>query len=122
MHATFFILTLWLCNVIGCNKTETGPIYQGRLEVAGICSNYTIGLISGGLDTAYVEQRWTDPTTNIEYSNVFRLTNPCDFPTELKAGDTFHFQLETAPSRNCAQCLAFYPTPTKGLAIRVVKP
>ncbi|MEN9497246.1 MAG: hypothetical protein RL750_145 [Bacteroidota bacterium] len=122
MPAAIFILALWLCNLIGCHKKETGPIYQGRLEITGICSNYTISVISGGLDSNQVELSWTDPTTNLQYTNAFRLKNPCDFPAELKAGDVFYFQLESAPSRNCAQCLAYYPTPSKGLDIRVVTP
>jgi hypothetical protein len=122
MPAVILLLAFWLCNVIGCRKTETGPVYQGRLEVTGICSNYTLSVTSGGLDSNRVEPQWTDPTTNLTYTNAFRLNNPCDFPTTLKAGDTFYFQIESAPSQNCAQCLAYYPTPAKGLSIRVVQP
>lgn len=121
MQAALLILAIFLCNVIGCRKTETGPIYTGRLEIDGICQNYTLSVLNGGLDTLQVQARWTDPQTNITYTNAFGVSNPCDFPDALQAGDTFEFRLAT-PNNNCVQCLAFYPTPDKKLSIQVVNP
>ena len=121
MQAVLVILAICLCNVIGCRKTESGPTYTGRLEIDGICGNYTLTVLNGGLDTTQVQASWTDPTTNITYTNAFGLSNPCDFPDSLQAGDSFEFRLAT-PNRNCVQCLAFYPTPGKQLSIQVVRP
>lgn len=121
MQAAILLLALWLCNVIGCRKTDVGPVYTGRLEIDGICGNYTIKALNGGLDTTQVQANWTDPTTNISYTNVFGLSNPCDFPDSLQAGDTFEFRL-MAPSSSCIQCLAYYPTPGKQLSIQLVRP
>lgn len=121
MQPLLIILMISLCNVIGCRKTESGPTYTGRLEIDGICGNYTVAVLNGGLDTSRVQASWTDPNTNITYNNVFGLRNPCAFPDSLKAGDTFQFQLST-DSRTCVQCLAFYPTPEKQLSIQVLNP
>ncbi|MFM7672086.1 MAG: hypothetical protein ACKO6Q_05775 [Bacteroidota bacterium] len=119
MQSLPILLAIILCNLIGCRKTENGPVYTGRLEIDGICGNYTLTVLNGGLDTSQVQHSWTDPTTNITYSNAFGLTNPCAFPDSINAGDTFEFQLVT-DNRTCIQCLAFYPTPAKSLSIRVV--
>ncbi len=122
MPTLLLLLTFWLCNMISCRKTETGPIYQGRVEVLGICGNYTLSVIGGGIDPSRIESNWTDPTTQINYTQVFRLENPCDFPNSLKVGDSFSFRINPTPNQNCAQCMAYYPTPTKALAIEVVRP
>lgn len=119
MPAFIFLLALFFCNVIGCRKTDVGPVYTGRLEIDGICGNYTIKALNGGLDTTQVQANWTDPITQIAYSNVFGLSNPCDFPDSLQPGDTFEFRL-LAPTSGCIQCLAFYPTPAKSLSIQVL--
>lgn len=119
MPAFIFILALFLCNVIGCRKTETGPTFTGRLEIDGICGNYTITVLQGELDTTQVQANWTDPNTGIAYTNVFGLSDPCGFPDLLKAGDTFSFRIKS-PNNGCVQCLAFYPTPAKSLSIQVI--
>ncbi len=122
MQGILLVLSFWLCNLISCRKTERGPIHQGKLEIDGICGNYTIAVLNNTLDTSQVVASWTDPTTNIDYSNVFGLKDPCDFPPSIKRGDTFYFRLRSAPSSGCAQCLAYYPTPSKQLSIQVVTP
>ena len=121
MQGLLLILAIYLCNVIGCRKEEIGPTYTGRLEIDGICGNYTLTVLNGGLDTSQVDASWTDPQTNITYTHAFGLSNPCDFPDSLQAGDTFEFRL-ASPNNNCVQCLAFYPTPTKHLSIQVIRP
>lgn len=106
------------------SKTEqakTDGRFTGRLEVAGICKNYTVSVIEGDMDKKLVESEWTDPSTQKKYTNAFRLGNPCDFPATIKAGDTFHFVLDTAPSKDCIVCMAYYPTPSKALSIKVVE-
>lgn len=122
MPTLVLILAFWLCNLISCRKTESGPIHQGKLAVDGICGNYTIAVLGNTLDTSQVEATWTDPTTNIAYTHVFGLSDPCDFPTSIKQGDTFSFRVRSTRPSECAQCLAFYPTPTKRLSIQVVTP
>lgn len=104
-----------------CGKKETTVTYKGRLEVTGICMNYTISVIEGDIDASLVEQEWKDETTGISYQDVFRLGSPCTFPNTLKKGDEFYFVIDTARKKDCAVCMAYYPVPAKSLEIRVVE-
>jgi hypothetical protein len=113
-------LSTLLLSAGDCNKRETGPKYKGRLDVAGICMNYTIGVLEGNPGADKIETKWTDEVTKKEYTNVFRLGNPCDFPPGLKQGDVFYFVIDTSKGKDCAVCMAYYPTPSKALSIKVV--
>ncbi len=105
-----------------CGKKKTGnTTYKGRLEIAGICMNYTIGVIEGEIDDALIADKWTDESSHISYKDVFRLGNPCDFPATIKQGDEFYFTIDTTKGKECAVCMAFYPTPPKALSIKVVE-
>ena len=105
-----------------CNKKKASAgKMKARLEVAGICMNYTIGVIEGKVDTSLIASNWTDETTNKTYSNVFRLKNHCDFPDSIKQGNEFYFVIDSSSEKQCPVCLAYYPTPSKALAIKVVE-
>ena len=93
--------------------------YKGRLEVKGICSNYTIKLVEGKMDPSMIVADWKDEVTNKSYSNVFALGSPCSFPESLKEGDEFYFKIDTA-KQECAVCMAFYPKPQKAVSIKVL--
>jgi hypothetical protein len=113
-----FLATLLLsgeCSKNNISKTR----YKGKLEVAGICMNYTIRVVEGNIDTNLVVANWIDDVTNISYSNVFRLGNTCDFPASIKQGDEFYFTLFSGNQKDCAVCLAFYPTPSKSISIKI---
>jgi hypothetical protein len=104
-----------------CNeKNKQGTVYKGKLEIKALCMNYTIRLIEGSLDTSQVASNWTDETTGKSYTNAFGLANPCDFPASISQGDEFYFTLDAVKDRNCAVCMAYYPTPSKKLIIKVV--
>jgi hypothetical protein len=104
-----------------CNEhKKQDTIYKGKLEIKALCMNYTIRLLEGKLDTSQVMSNWTDETTGKSYSNAFGLANPCDFPSSISQGDEFYFTLDTVKARNCAVCMAYYPTPSKKLIIKVV--
>ena len=102
-----------------CEKQVNGPLLKGKLAVNGICSNITITLVEGNLDSGQFENNWTDPTTGITYQNAFRLANPCQFPSHIREGDEFYFRVTTRVNETCATCLAYYPTPQTALAIQV---
>lgn len=113
-----FLITLLLGG--GCSKNVISKTrYKGKLEVAGICKNYTIRVIEGNIDTNLVVANWIDDVTNISYSNVFRLANICDFPAAIKQGDEFYFTFFTGKGENCSVCLAYYPTPSKSISIKI---
>lgn len=106
-----------------CNKGKepvTANCFKGRLEIEGICANYTISLLEGKLDTSKIVASWTDENTGKTYRDVFALVNRCSFPEDISEGQEFYFTLDT-PDQDCAVCQAFYPVPPKSLAIKVHK-
>jgi hypothetical protein len=106
-------------NGIGCHPPT--ECYKGRLEIAGICRNFTIKVLDGNVDPSRIEASWTDPNTKTTYQNVFALGNYCSFPDDIKQGDEFYFTITNQPDSNCVTCMAYYPTPSKKLCIAVQK-
>jgi len=102
-----------------CEKQVNGPLLKGKLAVNGICSNITLTLVEGNLDSGQFENSWTDPVTGITYQKAFRLANPCQFPSQISEGEEFYFRVTTRVNETCATCLAYYPTPQTALAIQV---
>ena len=120
---SFIVLTAVVALSIfsaGCSKNDpSGKTYRGRLEITGACMNYTIAVLAGDIDTSAIVVNWTDPATNKSYTNVFRLGSVCDFPATIKQGDEFDFIIDPSPEKSCVLCLAYYPTPSKSLSIKV---
>lgn len=117
------LMTAAMLSQSKCNKGNepvAANCYKGRLEIEGICSNYTISLLEGKLDTSKIVGSWIDENTGKTYRNVFALGSPCSFPTNIREGQEFYFTL-AAPDQNCVVCQAFYPVPPKSLAIRVLE-
>ena len=111
--------TLHLANS-DCSKKKPEQ-YKGKLEIAGICMNYTIRVMEGTLEPSLIAANWTDKTTKKSYTNVFKLGNPCEFPATIKQGDEFYFSIDTAGRKPCAVCMAYYPTPPTVLSITVAE-
>lgn len=101
-----------------CNKKAQQACYQGRLEIKGMCKNYTLSVV--GTQPDGVLPAWTDEQTGKSYNNVFALANPCGFPDSLNEGDTFYFTVVPQQNEDCMVCQAYYPTPGKKLSIQVV--
>jgi len=106
-----------------CNRQPLqAGCYKARLEIKGICMNYTIRVLEGNIDTSLVERFWQDENTGKKYERVFRLETVCDFPADLVEGAEFYFTVNPAPKQGgCNVCMAYYPTPPKSLAISVLK-
>ena len=116
MKATFVLLlfaSFLLTSSFRCNKEEiiNQQCFKARLEIKGICSNYTIKVLEGNIDPSKVKALWTDPSTGKVHQNVFALGNPCEFPNDIKEGDEFYFILDKDGDRTCAQCLAYRAKP-----------
>jgi len=101
------------------DKTQQGK-YKGRLEIAGVCMNYTIKLLEGKIDTSKISSGWRDEMSGKTYTNVFALKNTCSFPASVKQGDEFYFYIDTSTEKGCMTCMAYYPKPPKRLSIRVI--
>jgi len=121
--AVLLLLSIVTLSAFQCKKeavTAKTACYKGRLEIKGTCMNYTIKVLEGNISEDRIEKKWKNPSTGNEHTNVFRLESICNFPTNLKEGDEFYFELENNPSIECFRCLAFYPTPEKGMSIKVI--
>lgn len=104
-----------------CNKKQASNCFKGKLEIKGICSNYTIRVLEGAVDTTKIAAQWTDENTGKSYQNVFALDSPCSFPSDINEGDEFYFTIRSEKDKDCNVCMAYYPTPPKRLAINVSK-
>lgn len=122
---TFFILSLFstlLLSNSDCKKNKTNAeVLMGRLEIKGICLNYTIKLLKGNIDSSLISSKWVDENTGKEYVNVFGLQNPCVIPETLNIGDEFSFTIDTTTENDCMKCEAYYPTPPRSLKIKVIE-
>ena len=94
--------------------------YKGKLEIKALCMNYTISIQSNNFDTSMVLANWKDESSGKTYNNVFELGSKCTFPSSINAGDEFYFTLDTTSVQNCMVCMAYYPTPSKKLSIKVL--
>ena len=104
---------------IDSDKVKT---YKAKLEIKALCMNYTLRLVEGSIDTSLISGNWMDETTHKSYQNVFALGNPCNFPATIEQGQDFNFVIDTAGiQKQCALCMAYYPTPPKKLFIKVVE-
>jgi len=114
------VFIILLISHSGCSKTN-GVKYKGKLEIQGICMNYTVRLLEGNMDTSMITTNWTDAVTGKQYVSVFGLGSPCNFPATIKENDEFYFIIDKTSKQNCAVCMAYYPTPPKKLSIKVVE-
>lgn len=93
--------------------------FKGRLEIKGMCSNYTIKLLEGSMDSSKITAAWKDEVTQKRYTNVFALGSRCTFPSTINAGDEFYFTLDSTV-QNCMVCMAYYPHPSRALRIKII--
>jgi hypothetical protein len=119
--APFLVLLVAATSSSTCNKAGVpDTCFKGKLEVKGICSNYTVRILEGNMDTTLYAGSWTDENTGKEYKKVFALRNPCSFPDNLAEGDEFYFSIDSGTVKDCAVCQAYYPTPQRKLAIKIL--
>jgi len=101
-----------------CKNNDS--VYKGRLEVKGMCMNYTVKLLEGKLDTSLYVSEWKNESTGKTHNNVFALGSACTFPKTINEGDEFYFTIDSTYKPDCAVCLAYYPKPLKRIAIKIV--
>jgi hypothetical protein len=103
-----------------CNKAaKSKTCFKARLEVKGICMNYTFTLLEGDTSVMKVVHKWVDENTSKTYYSAFALGNPCGF-ADLKEGEEFYFVADADAQVDCATCKAYYPTPPVRNNIKVV--
>ena len=103
-----------------CKNKKESNVYKGKLEVKGMCMNYTIKLVEGDLDTSKFVATWKNEISGKTHTNVFALGSLCSFPSSINEGEEFYFTIDSTYVSNCAVCLAYYPKPAKSIPIKVV--
>lgn len=116
-------LSFVLLSAFQCCKEPVQPstCYKARLEIKGVCMNYTIKVLDASIDPGLIQASWTDPATGNTYQNVFGLAGSCDFPADIAEGDEFYFTLNDNPNFSCGVCEAYRPTPSRKLHILAAK-
>jgi len=103
----------------GNNNSNTTEKIKAKV-VRITCASTTIEI----LDAAHYNLgvSWTMEGTSNTYEHVAVVANKCEFPSNLKEGDTFYFQVinESDASNNCAVCMMYDFPPSKSLFLKVV--
>ncbi len=117
----FGILLLFSCNrKMAVNTTDAGDmVYKGVLVKSGICSQKVVEVL-GDAEGLNFEESWTDESTGKSYKNVFSVKNICDFPADIKEGDTISFK-KGREIKQCAVCMAYTPVPETHVEIEVLR-
>ncbi|HQV06378.1 MAG: hypothetical protein R2796_01595 [Chitinophagaceae bacterium] len=121
-----FSLFILACSIVllsnsECHQPKHSNVYKGRLELKGICLNYTVQCLDKNIDTSLINTHWENEISHKNYRNVFGIQNPCSFPDSIKKGDVFYFTIDTSLQDHCVRCMAYYPTPPRKLSIKVVQ-
>ncbi|MBC8034167.1 MAG: hypothetical protein H7Y03_08485 [Chitinophagaceae bacterium] len=106
-------------------STNTGAVeqpteaacYKGKLVVRGICKQRVVSIVSANKGGVPVEAEWKNPEDGKVYTNVFAVSNICDFPDTIKEGELFDFKPIAPRKSTCSVCLAFIPVPATTQAI-----
>ena len=104
------------------NDVEQDKIYTGKLVIQGICMNYVIQVNDTDFPQKLIEKNWIYEASGVAYENVFALESVCDFPEDVKEGDSFNFMIgnKNKNEDGCIVCLAYSQVPKKYLSITVI--
>jgi len=77
------------------------------------CGHYVIQVLSPDPDPRLVTATWKDSIADTVYTNVFTVSNACDFEgSTLARNYKFTFRInDTIIVQNCMLCEVFHPTP-----------
>ena len=103
------------------NDVEQDKIYTGKLVIQGICMNYVIQVNDTDFPQELIEKNWTYEASGVAYENVFALESVCNFPEDVKEGDSFNFMIGNKNKDGCTVCLAYSQVPKKYLSITVIE-
>ena len=104
------------------NDVEQDKIYTGKLVIQGVCMNYVIQVNDTDFPQELIEKNWIYEASGVAYENVFALESVCDFPEDVKEGDSFNFMVgnKNKNEDGCTVCLAYSQVPKKYLSITVI--
>ncbi|HRB80170.1 MAG TPA: hypothetical protein PKY86_08185, partial [Niabella sp.] len=90
-----FIFVVFACNKKS-SQIDSSPIYKAEIKQIVSCAKYYACVITNGdINPELVDNDWKQGDQNHQKS--FTVRNSCSFPTSLKEGDSFYFQIEENP-------------------------
>lgn len=128
MYYKAFVASLLLLITLCAFRCDKGSDYVGddiyTAEVKSITSCarfYACVVTKGNIGPDLVDNSWEHGGHT--YSKAFVVQNHCEFPTRLKAGDSFRFRiLKNQPRNNCQVCtIGILGAPSKNLSVKVIQ-
>jgi hypothetical protein len=113
-----FLLAFSVLSGYNCRRDELSSttVLTGKLLSTGDCYHIVVQVVGGPIVQSGLQiQSWTDPQTNIHYSNIFAVQDMCVFSAaKIPPGGTFTFSVgDTVSPQPCVSCnyvLAEMPT------------
>jgi hypothetical protein len=119
LSVVFFACNKLPANGSGNNNSNNTEKIKAKV-VRITCASTTIEI----LDASHYDLgvSWTMEGTANTYEHVAVVANKCEFPSNLKEGDTFYFQVinESDASNDCAVCMMYDFPPSKSIFLKVV--
>jgi len=120
----FVSVAFFACNKLPANgngNNDSNDSTKIKAKVIRItCASTVIEI----LDAAHYNLgvSWTMEGTTNSYEHVAVVANKCEFPSNLKEGDSFYFQVinESEASNDCAVCMMYDYPPNKSIFLKVV--
>ena len=119
------LLGYLLFGLSACRRHNDLNELRGRVIMPAGCGTYIIQLLQGSLPPDRINASWKDPLTDSVYTNVFTVTNYCDFPaSKATPGNTIAFRVDNSnppPAQTCVICMWYRPAPAQNNVVLDVR-
>ncbi len=122
--AASLLLLITLC-AFKCDKDSDyigDDIYTAEVKSVTSCARfYACVVTKGDINPDLVDNNWEQ--NGQTYTKAFVVQNYCEFPTRLKAGESFRFRIvKKQPRNNCQVCtIGILNAPSKNLSVKVIQ-
>jgi hypothetical protein len=122
----FSVLASYHCRRNRLDRLSDTTVLTGKLLSTGDCYHIIVEVVSGPIAQSGLQvQSWTDPQSNIQYSDIFAVQDMCTFSADkIPPGATFTFSVGDSvspqPCITCNYVLAGMPTvfdPVKNITL-----
>lgn len=97
-----------------CEKKQTTCL-KGKV-VRVTCATTVVQVLN---NSSVGDAAWSDSmVTHQTYKHVFSVTNKCEMPATLKAGDEFWFSLDSSHTASCIVCMMYDAPPRAQFAVK----
>lgn len=123
MKSLFIILTM-LLSASCIQLPNAGNDNNTQLIKAKVIRITCASTVIQVLDSTHYNlgETWTMQGTSNTYEHVAVVSNKCELPETLKAGDEFYFKVikESDARKDCMACMMYDFPPSKGIYLQVV--